>query len=170
MKHKSTNKLGHKQKTATPSKRPRRFWTIFLVIILASVGVIIYQNSKTGNETNYTTTSDKPNLVPDKTDQKHLVGRWARTDSEGAYVIEIGSVASDGNLVASYFNPHPIKIGYARWHQTNGKLVVVVELRDVNYPGSTYTLNYISTEDKMTGNYFQAVEGANYDVEFVRIQ
>jgi len=52
----------------------------------------------------------------------------------------------------------------------NGKLVVVVELRDVNYPGSTYTLNFNRAENSMTGNYYQAVEGTNFDVAFVLVR
>jgi hypothetical protein len=36
---------------------------------------------------------------------------------------------------------------------------VVVELRDVNYPGSTYTLTYDPGTDRLTGTYYQAVAG-----------
>jgi hypothetical protein len=55
-------------------------------------------------------------------------------------------------------------------NKKNGSLLIFVESRDVNYLGSTYTLNFIPSENRMTGNYFQAVEGANFDVEFVRVR
>ena len=43
-----------------------------------------------------------------------------------------------------------------------------IELRDVNYPGSTYTLTYDPATDQLSGNYFQAVRRENFDVVFVR--
>jgi len=45
---------------------------------------------------------------------------------------------------------------------------VFVELRDVNYPGSTYTLQYDAASDRMKGAYFQAVEKQTYKIEFTR--
>ena len=112
-------------------------------------------------------TSTPPSQAQTKTDQNQLVGRWVRTDNEGNYIIEIKNVVADGKLEASYFNPNPIKVGRAEWQQKNGSLLIVVELRDVNYPGSTYTLNLLYGGDRLTGNYYQAVEGTNFDVEFV---
>jgi len=44
-----------------------------------------------------------------------------------------------------------------------------IVLKDINYPGSTYTLMYNSEKDLLTGNYFQAVEGVNYEVTFQRV-
>jgi hypothetical protein len=41
-------------------------------------------------------------------------------------------------------------------------------LRDVNYPGSKYNLLYDRQKDLLIGNYFQAVNGINYDVAFTR--
>jgi len=45
---------------------------------------------------------------------------------------------------------------------------LTVELRDVNYPGSTYTLNYLPDRDILAGDYYQAVQGLTFYVEFVR--
>ncbi|MCK7536464.1 MAG: hypothetical protein MZV63_38545 [Marinilabiliales bacterium] len=45
-----------------------------------------------------------------------------------------------------------------------------VVLRDVNYPGSKYTLSYDPENDTFTGSYFQAVEGISYDVDFSRVK
>ena len=45
---------------------------------------------------------------------------------------------------------------------------VFVELRDVGYPGSTYSLECADAGDRLEGNYFQAAQGADFPVEFVR--
>lgn len=51
---------------------------------------------------------------------------------------------------------------------TEGALRVFVELRDVNYPGSTYTLTYDPANDLLAGLYYQAVERQRFDVMFAR--
>ena len=103
----------------------------------------------------------RASFEPDK-----LTGRWQRSD--GGYVIEIRSVAADGALDAGYFNPAPIHVSQARLTSPGGKPQVFVELRDVNYPGSTYTLTYDGANDQLAGVYFQAVEQQQFDVVFVR--
>lgn len=166
MKHQPVKKQ-HKQKVLLQSKSNTRWW------VMGGVGavivVFIYWQSKevTQGTSNSISTTDS---APVQADQSLLIGRWARTDSDGAYVIEIKSAGADGKLDASYFNPNPIKVGHASWQQKNKGIMIVVELRDVNYPGSTYTLQFSTTEDRMTGNYYQAVEGANFTVEFLRAQ
>jgi hypothetical protein len=47
-------------------------------------------------------------------------------------------------------------------------LTVFVELRDVNYPGSTYTLQYDAASDRLMGTYFQAVAKQTFRIEFAR--
>ena len=37
-----------------------------------------------------------------------------------------------------------------------GALKLFIELRDVGYPGSTYTLTYLPAGDRLTGVYYQA--------------
>ncbi len=138
------------------------------VIAVATMGGILWRNYHAGQGTTSTTSSSSPANAADPVNKDQLVGRWTRTDSDGAYVIEIKSASADGKLEANYFNPNPIKVGHAEWQKKNNGLMIIVELRDVNYPGSTYTLNFIPNENRMTGNYYQAVEGANFDVEFVR--
>jgi hypothetical protein len=101
-----------------------------------------------------------------KPDQNMLVGEWERTD--GSYLLKIKSVTADGKLDAGYFNPNSINVARALWIVKDNRLIAGVELRDVNYPGSTYTLEYVPKDEKLVGNYYQAVEGVNYDVEFVR--
>jgi hypothetical protein len=77
-------------------------------------------------------------------------------------------VNENGTLAAQYFNPNPINVGKATWEESNGSLKIIVELRDMNYPGSTYTLNYLPDRDMLAGEYYQAVEGLTFYVEFTR--
>ncbi len=99
-------------------------------------------------------------------DAQRLVGRWVRPD--GGYVLEIREVNKEGSLTAGYFNPRPINVSKAEWRQKDSALTVFVELRDVNYPGSTYTLQYDPASDRLKGTYFQAVEKQTFTIEFVR--
>jgi len=94
-----------------------------------------------------------------------LVGKWQRSD--GDYLIEILSAAADGTLEAKYYNPRPIIVGKAMGVIDGGKLSAIVELRDVDYPGSTYRLRHAG--DKMSGDYFQATQGETFQVEFSRV-
>jgi hypothetical protein len=97
---------------------------------------------------------------------ERLVGRWVRPD--GGYVLEIRSAQADGRLDAAYLNPRSIKVSRAEWRREEGRLLVFVELRDVNYPGSTYNLRYVPDKDRLVGAYYQAVQKQTFDVEFAR--
>jgi uncharacterized protein (DUF2147 family) len=97
-----------------------------------------------------------------------LKGRWLR--DTGGYIIEIRSVGPGGKLDAAYFNPKSINVGTAEASQQGGVVKVSVELRDVNYPGSTYTLTYDAKNDRLVGRYYQAVAGETFDVYFVRLK
>jgi hypothetical protein len=77
-------------------------------------------------------------------DKNLLVGEWVRTDA--GYLIKIINVNVDRTLEAQYFNPKPINVGEATWGDHNSNLEITVVLRDVNYPGSKYTLSYFCTE------------------------
>jgi hypothetical protein len=101
-----------------------------------------------------------------KPDYNRLVGDWLRTD--GGKIIRIKSAMADGKLDAEYYNPKPIHVSRAEWIIKDNNLIFMVELQDVNYPGSTYTLQYFPSDDQLAGNYFQAVEKANYEVDFIR--
>ena len=100
------------------------------------------------------------------TDENLLVGDWVRTDA--SYLVKIIKVNEDRTLDAQYFNPNPIKVGKANWEESYGNLKIIIELRDVNYPGSTYTLDYLPDRDMLAGDYYQAVEGLTFYVEFAR--
>lgn len=100
-------------------------------------------------------------------DASRLEGRWFRPD--GGYVLELKNVRKGGHLKAAYFNPKEINVARAGYKSLNGAFIVFVELRDVNYPGSLYELQYDPGDDRLKGTYFQAVEKKKFDIEFVRI-
>jgi hypothetical protein len=110
--------------------------------------------------------SDSVSISAKTIDKNLLVGNWLRTDSD--YRLQISEVNEDFTLEAKYFNPNPINVGRASWQESYGNLKIIIELRDVNYPGSTYTLNYLADKDLLAGDYYQAVEGLTFYVEFAR--
>ncbi|NWG29854.1 MAG: hypothetical protein HXY48_15165 [Ignavibacteriaceae bacterium] len=138
------------------NKKIKLVLAIFLPVILIIVFVVIL--IKEPSET------DSGNKKV--TDKNVLVGEWIRTDAD--YRIQISKVNEEGTLAANYFNPNPINVGMAKWEQSYGNIRIIIELRDVNYPGSTYTLNYLPDRDILAGDYYQAVEGLTFYVEFVR--
>jgi len=95
-----------------------------------------------------------------------LAGDWVRSD--GGYMLILRDISPQGTLKTEYFNPKEIHVGKSAWRLENNNIILKVELQDINYPGSVYSLQYFPNEDKLAGNYFQAVEGANYDVVFAR--
>jgi hypothetical protein len=97
-----------------------------------------------------------------------LKGRWRRPD--GGYILEIGEIDGGGKIVARYYNPRPINVSRAEATQEGATTKVFIELRDTNYPGSTYTLAYDPQSDQLKGVYFQAALQQSFDVVFVRIK
>jgi hypothetical protein len=96
-----------------------------------------------------------------------LTGKWLRPD--GGYILEIRSVDdATGTLEAVYLNPRPIHVSQARASRDGESVKVFIELRDVNYPGSTYTLTYDPGSDRLQGDYFQAALKQTFDVVFTR--
>lgn len=127
-------------------------------IILIALAGIIFLVFNSGSESS--TSNSK------EADKNLLIGDWVRTDAQ--YLIRITQVNDDGSMTAQYFNPNPINVGKANWESSYGNLKAMVEMRDVNYPGSTYTLNYLPDRDILAGEYYQAVEGMTFYVEFTR--
>lgn len=99
-------------------------------------------------------------------DYERLAGKWVRPD--GGYILELKEIGKDGRLKASYFNPRPINVAQAEWRRMGDRVQVFVELRDLNYPGSTYTLIYSPEKDLLEGYYYQAVQGQTYTIQFMR--
>lgn len=99
-------------------------------------------------------------------DEQLITGEWLRPD--GGYVLVLSDVKKAGTLRAAYFNPRPIHVAEAGWRRIADRIQVFVELRDVNYPGSTYTLIYDQELDRFVGYYYQAALGQTFDVVFLR--
>ena len=97
---------------------------------------------------------------------KQLEGRWVRED--GGYSLVLADIKPGGSLKAFYFNPRQINVHAANWKFEDERLHLYVELRDVNYPGSNYTLMYRAAKDVLWGSYYQAVQKQTMDVFFVR--
>ena len=110
--------------------------------------------------------NQQPPPQPKTADKSLLVGNWVRTDAP--YRIHISELLDDGKMKAGYFNPKPINVGQAGWVNAAGVIQLYIELRDENYPGSNYKLTYVPERDMLAGNYFQAVEGTTFRVEFAR--
>jgi hypothetical protein len=115
------------------------------------------------NTTNQTASAVAPNLGFEK-----LKGKWLRPD--GGYILEIQSVEPGGKMDAAYFNPQPIHVAKAEAAQEDAVTKVFIELRDVNYPGSTYNLVYEAESDRLAGIYHQAAIQQRFEVVFVRTE
>ncbi|MEI6647029.1 MAG: hypothetical protein WCP12_13420 [bacterium] len=93
-----------------------------------------------------------------------IKGKWSRSD--GGYVLEFKQLLQNNALEVAYFNPSPIHVGKARIYEERGFTKVFVELQDVNYPGSRYTLILNAEKSQLVGNYFQATQQVDYEVVF----
>jgi len=150
-----TRKTKHRTKARADATRRLAGWWIVGATLLAVVAMASYwmwgENATTSGP-----------------DPSKLGGRWLRPD--GGYILELSDFATEGLLKAAYFNPRPINVSRAEWKSQDGRLGVFVELRDTNYPGSTYTLDYDPAADRLKGIYFQAALQQQFEVEFERTQ
>jgi hypothetical protein len=143
------------------------------VAILVSLGLVWW---KLGDTTTTGPVAPSPELAatspsasaPGAPELQRLRGRWQRLD--GGYVVEIRSIAGGGAMEAAYYNPRPIHVARAEASRDGGAIRVLIELRDVNYPGSTYTLTYDPASDQLRGIYYQAVERQRFPVALVRMR
>ncbi len=155
-----------------PGNRSRGAWIWISIVVVAVVAGIVWRvggsrsepTAPSGGEATRAAAPPIPSVTV--ADAQGLVGRWVRTDSP--YVLEIISTTEEGNLEAAYYNPRPINVSRGAFRSVDGSFEVFVELRDVNYPGSTYTLRYDAADDVLRGVYFQAALGQSYDVTFAR--
>jgi len=162
-------KQGNKIPKSSTNKQGSRILIIFAVILVAAFATFMFWPSvETTSAENNTTPAPVASSPVPAADKEKLVGRWQRTD--GGYIIELKNPTTEGLIEAGYFNPNPINVGRSAWQNKDGRLMVMVELQDQNYPGSLYNLEYQSHIDKLTGNYFQAVERVSYNVEFTRVK
>jgi hypothetical protein len=137
---------------------------------IALCGLLISCGSKT--ETPAPPPAPQTNAAPSAAavspELAKLVGKWQRPD--GGYVVDIRGVDPSGKLDVGYFNPNPINVSRAAAWREKGATKLVVELRDVNYPGSTYTLELNPQTDQLFGQYFQATLRETYEVVFTRLK
>ncbi len=147
-------------------KRKKLLWIIGLIILAAAAisGYKFMDRPSSGTAVEMAKAPAQKKMV----DPTILTGRWLRPD--GGYVLQLADVAPNGRMKAQYFNPNSINVSYSRWGKKDSRLEVFVELRDVNYPGSTYTLTYDPVKDTMKGFYYQAAMKQQFQVEFVRLK
>ena len=161
----------HSHRSA-PDNRSRVSLIWISIVVVAVVAGVVWRVGGSRSESTAlpggeTTPAAAPPIAPlTVADAQGLVGRWVRTDSP--YVLEIVSATDDGSLEAAYYNPRSINVSRAAFRVVDGTFEVFVELRDANYPGSTYTLRYAAADDVLRGVYYQAVLGQSYDVTFAR--
>src|SRR5688572_5144170 len=134
-----------KKRTGNPTKRAdadrhgpaRPPWLLLLLASAALIAVVVVlmksrdtetgqpQASPAGTAESTSTTAPAAAPVAEK-----LVGKWQRTD--GDYALDVRRVWADGRAEVAYANPGPINVGRAEVKEDAGRLVLVVELRDVN--------------------------------------
>ena len=172
------SKKSRKQKRSLKAPKPkgRKFSPFLMVLICAAIvgaGAWLFYNESgvltdSKPEASNAQSSGREavqSVLPDNF--QNLVGRWMRPD--GGYIIEIRNVDSNGLMQAAYFNPRPIHVSQARLTFVNKKPQVFIELRDVGYPGATYTLIYHPKQDVLAGLYYQPTAGQSFEVIFVRM-
>ena len=98
---------------------------------------------------------------------KKLIGSWRRLD--GGYIIDILRIDADGQMSAAYYNPKSIHVSRAAASLNDETVSVFIELNDVGYPGSAYTLAYHPQQDILSGVYFQAAVKQTFKVIFTRV-
>ncbi|MGK5092450.1 hypothetical protein WDW89_10620 [Deltaproteobacteria bacterium TL4] len=106
-----------------------------------------------------------PVTYPAAIDKEKLVGRWFRTD--GRYVLEIKKVHPEGHLETAYYNPRSIHIAEAKIFQESSREKVFIKFQDVDYQGSSYTLDYEPQRNLLIGTYYHAKLKQKFEVVFV---
>jgi len=160
-------RIGNREALIMSKMKFKKPLAIILSTVIAVVSFSCNQEEKKETTETISTTSEPVVEKPRKlVDSSLVVGDWVRTDAP--YEIKISELSGNGVLKVGYFNPRSINVGKASWASADGAIKIYIELRDVNYPGSNYNLTYFSGNDTLVGKYFQAVEGATYDVGFSR--
>ena len=164
-----SKKKSTKERTGGRRTVPKRklFMSLGILAGLAIV-VVVFLAVKSGRETGQKSAAPAITPSPQETNTQRLVGNWVRTD--GGYIIAVRSVDPEGRVDAAYFNPRKINVSRAEAAVKGKTAKLFIELRDEGYPGSTYTLEYNSTNDSLVGVYFQAVLQQSFNVIFVRLK
>ena len=142
---------------------------LLTLAVMAAAAFVLLYGKPTGAQSPAAPVTKESAAAPEvKAGFDRLQGRWLRPD--GGYVIEIRNIEINGKMDAGYFNPRPINVSRAEASQEGTTTKVFIELRDKNYPGSTYTLTYDPQSDQLQGVYFQAAQQQSFDVVFVRMK
>ena len=168
---KSVTKKRRNGKSLAQAARKYRFSSMIILLtvgVIATMAAFLLHGKQTSAQSPVPPAAKEPRAAPEaKGGFDRLKGRWLRPD--GGYVIEIREINANGKMVAAYFNPQPINVSRAEASQEGEATKVFIELRDVNYPGATYTLTYDPEGDQLIGVYFQPALQQSFDVVFVRI-
>jgi len=156
----------HSQNRKSAPKR-KLFVSLGILAGLAFV-IVVLLVVKSGRETEEKSAALATTPRAQETSTQRLIGNWVRTD--GGYIIAVRSVDPGGRVDAAYFNPRPINVSRAEAVVKGKTARLFIELRDEGYPGSTYTLQYDSTNDALVAVYFQAVLQQSFNVIFVRLK
>jgi len=172
------SKKSRKQKRSFKAPKPKgsKFFPVLVIFICAAIvgagGWLFYHEfgmrtdpKPEGSNAQNSRGEVVQTVSPDNF--QSLVGRWIRPD--GGYIIEIRNVDSSGLLEAAYFNPRPIHVSQARLTFVNKEKQIFIELRDVGYPGATYTLTYHPEQDVLAGLYYQPAADQSFEVIFARM-
>ncbi len=100
--------------------------------------------------------------------EEKIVGEWLRTD--GPYTIKVIELLPEGKLNTEYLNPNKINVGRAAWRVEDDVIQIYVELRDENYPGSIYQLEFDEDNEQLWGTYYQAVSRQTFEVNFKKAE
>jgi len=156
----------NQEKKIVPAARRSRLF--IAVCVLVAVAVVVLGGLWWGRSRSPLPSPASGGALAPATAYAMLTGRWLRPD--GGYIVEIRGVDAAGNMDVAYFNPKSIHIAQAHAALANSVTRVFIELRDVNYPGSTYYLIYDPETDRLSGTYFAAATGETFDVFFVRLK
>jgi len=148
---------------------PKRKLFVSLGILAGlAIAVVVLLAVKSGRETERRLPALAITPRAQEPSTQRLIGNWMRTD--GGYIIAVRSVDPEGRVDAAYFNPRKINVSRAEAAVKGKTAKLFIELRDEGYPGSTYTLEYDSTNDALVGVYFQAVLQQSFNVMLVRLK
>ena len=159
-----------------PASSKRRFPVIWVVLgslgLAIAASIFLYNFRHADSHQATTTTSEEPNnekvesTLKAADQYRNLIGRWRRVD--GGYIIDIQRIGANGQMDAAYYNPKSIHVSRAEASLKKGAPYIFIELQDVGYPGSTYTLMYRPQQDILAGFYFQAAVKQTFEVVFAR--
>ena len=140
----------------------------FTYVIISLIFSMVLVGCGKGEKTTQSTAAVKAEATVQLTGAfEKIKGKWTRSD--GGYVLEFKQLLPNNALEVSYVNPSPIHVGKARIYEERGFTKVFVELQDVNYPGSRYTLILNAEKSQLVGNYFQATQQVDYEVAFEKM-